>query len=411
MLCFSMGAGLLFMVWSVRSVSARATPSTPLERRWFAGVRWTGRLLAVDFGIAGVAAALGYLNLARFISSTFLVIVVAFLGFFVAARVLLGLWELSLELRPLAGLYMVRNHRPLISRRSAAVISLLAVAGWLFAIRSNLWNLGLEADMLRRVGEFSLSFGSVSFSVRDLFLCGVTLGASLVLSRLARFVLDEELFPRLRLAHGLSYALASLFQYVILTIGFLLALATLGFDASRLTVMIGALGVGIGFGLQAIVNNFVSGLILLFERPIKTGDTVQVGQVTGEVRRIGVRSSTVRTASGAEVIVPNSTLVSDSVTNWTLSDRSSRFEIPLGVAYGTKPATVLAMLKEVAKQHPEVLAYPEPSAFFLGFGDSSLNFELRAWVGDTGRVGAVKSEVAVAVAEALEAAGIGPRKA
>ena len=411
LLCVSMAAGLLFMLWSVRRAVARGAPSTPREQRWFAGVLWTGRLLALDFGIACVAAALGYLSLARFISSTFLVIVSAFLGFFVVARVLLGLWELSLEVRPLAGLYMVRNHRPLISNRSVAIISLLAVAGWLFAIRSNLSKLGLEMDLLRRVGALSLSFGSVTFSLRDLFLCGVTLGASGVLSRLTRFVLDEELFPRLRLAHGLSYALASLIQYAILTIGILLALATLGFDASRLTVMIGALGVGIGFGLQAIVNNFVSGLILLFERPIKTGDVVQVGQVTGEVRRIGVRSSTVRTPSGAEVIVPNSTLVSDSVTNWTLSDRSSRFEIPLGVAYGTKPATVLAMLKEVAKQHPEVLAYPEPSALFLGFGDSTLNFELRAWVGDTGRVGAVKSEVAVAVAEALEAAGIGPRKA
>ncbi|HKE12079.1 MAG TPA: mechanosensitive ion channel domain-containing protein, partial [Myxococcota bacterium] len=406
LLCLSMAAGLLFMIWSVRSAVARGTPSTPREQRWFAGVLWTGRLLAVAFGIACVAAVLGYVGLARFISSTLLVIPTAFLGCFVVARILLGLCELSLEVRPLAGLYMVRNHRPLISNRSGAMISLLAVAGWLFTIRSNLSKLGLEMDLLRRVGTLSLSFGSVTFSVRDLFLCAVTLGASAVLSRLVRFVLDEELFPRLRLAHGLSYALASLIQYAILTIGFLLALATLGFDASRLTVMIGALGVGIGFGLQAIVNNFVSGLILLFERPIKTGDTVQVGQVTGEVRRIGVRSSTVRTASGAEVIVPNSTLVSDSVTNWTLSDRSRRFEIPIGVAYGTKPATVLTMLKELAKQHPEVLAHPEPGAFFLGFGDSALNFELRAWVGDGGRVGAVKSEVAVAVAEAFEAAGI-----
>ena len=344
--------------------------------------------------------------LARFASSTALIIVNAFLGFLVTARVLLGLWELSLGVRPLAALRMVKGHRPLISRRSATIISMLAVAGWLFTIRTNLGMLGLKMDMLRRVGAASVSFGSVTVSVGDLFLFGITLSGSVLLSRLIRFVLDEEIFPRARLAHGLSYALSNLIHYAILMIGLLLALATLGFDASRLTVMIGALGVGIGFGLQAIVNNFVSGLILLFERPIKTGDTVQVGQITGEVKRIGVRSSTVRTPSGAEVIVPNSILVSDSVTNWTLSDRSRRFELPIGVAYGTKPVSVLTMLKEIAKQHPEVLANPEPNALFLGFGDSALNFELRAWVDDGSHLAAVKSEVAVALSEAFEAAGI-----
>ena len=300
----------------------------------------------------------------------------------------------------------MKGHRTLISRRSVTVISLLAVAGWIFTIRSNLEMLGLKMDTLRRIAAVSVSFGSVTVSVGDVFLFGVTLWGSVVLSRLIRFLLDEELFPRLRLTPGLSYALSSLIHYAILAIGLLLALATLGFDASRLTVMVGALGVGIGFGLQAIVNNFVSGLILLFERPIKTGDTVQVGQVTGEVKRIGVRSSTVRTYAGAEVIVPNSTLISDSVTNWTLSDRSRRFEIPIGVAYGTKPARVLALLKDIAKQHPEVLAQPEPAALFLGFGDSALNFELRAWVGDGNRLVAVQSEVAVALSEAFEAAAI-----
>ncbi|HME71745.1 MAG TPA: mechanosensitive ion channel domain-containing protein, partial [Myxococcota bacterium] len=406
LICLAMGGGLIFMLWSVSPARTRGTPLTEREQRWLTGVTWIGRFLALNFGIAFAAGAFGYMVLARFASSTALIIVNAFLGFLVAARVLLGIWELSLGVRPLAALRMVKGHRPLISRRSATLISMLAIAGWLFTIRMNLGMLGLQMDTLRRVGAASVSFGSVTVSVGDLFLFGVTLWGSVLLSRLIRFALDEELFPRFRLAHGLSYALLNLIQYAILTIGLLLALATLGFDASRLTVMIGALGVGIGFGLQAIVNNFVSGLILLFERPIKTGDTVQVGQITGEVKRIGVRASTVRTASGAEVIVPNSILVSDSVTNWTLSDRSRRFELPIGVAYGTKPTGVLTMLKEVAKQHPEVLANPEPNALFLGFGDSALNFELRAWVDDGSHLAAVKSEVAVALSEAFEAAGI-----
>ncbi|HME71518.1 MAG TPA: mechanosensitive ion channel domain-containing protein [Myxococcota bacterium] len=406
LLCLAMGSGLVFMLWSVSSARTRGIQLTQREASWLRGVNWTARLLAVDFGIAFFAGAFGYINLARFLSSTLLVTVNAAVGFFVAARVLLGLWDLSLAVRPLAALRMVQGHRLPIARWSATLIVWLAVAGWLFTIRAALGMLGLRTDNLKRAAAVSVSFGSVTVSLGDLFFFGITLWGSVLLSRLIRFVLDEELFPRFRLAHGLSYALSNLIHYAILMMGLLLALATLGFDASRLTVMVGALGVGIGFGLQSIVNNFVSGLILLLERPIKTGDTVQVGQVTGEVKRIGVRSSTVRTPAGAEVIVPNSSLISDTVTNWTLSDRSRRFELPVGVAYGTKPARVLAMLTDVAKQHPEVLANPEPNALFLGFGESSLDFELHAWVGDGGRLAAVKSAVAVALSEAFDAAGI-----
>jgi len=401
LLCLSTAGGLAFMLWS-------ASPSRMHEAPpgWQSGVTWVGRLLGFAFAVALVAGTFGYMNLARLVSSTAIVTVTAAMTFFVVARVLLGLWDLSLGVRPLAALRMVKNHRTFIARRSATIIYTLAVAAWLFRIRATLAMLGLKMDTLKRISAASVNFGSVTFSLGDFFFFGITLWGSVLLSRFLRFVLDEEIFPRSRLAQGLPYALSNLIHYAILTIGLLLALATLGFDASRLTVMIGALGVGIGFGLQAIVNNFVSGLILLLERPIKTGDTVQVGQVTGEVRRIGVRSSTVHTSGGAEVIVPNSTLISDSVTNWTLSDRSRRFELPIGVASGAKPAGVMTLMKEVAKQHPEVLAHPEPSALFLGFEKDSLNFELRAWVGDGNRLSAVKSEVALSLCEALEAAGM-----
>jgi small-conductance mechanosensitive channel len=169
---------------------------------------------------------------------------------------------------------------------------------------------------------------------------------------------------------------------------------------------VGALGVGIGFGLQTIVNNLSSGLILLFERPIKVGDTIQVGTVTGEVKRIGSRSSTVRTGDGAEMIVPNASLVSETVTNWTLSDRSQRFVLTVGVAYGTNPEKVIELLKATAASNPEVLASPGPSALFAGFGASSLDFQLKAWVADGSRLSTVKSDVGLALCAAFAAAGI-----
>jgi len=218
-------------------------------------------------------------------------------------------------------------------------------------------------------------------------------------------VLAEDVFPRLNLRPGLPYALSSLVKYAIVSVGFVLALLALGVNLNRVTVLGGALGVGVGFGLQNIVNNFVSGLILLFERPVRVGDGVQIGDVQGEVRRIGIRATTVRAWEGADVIVPNSQLVAERVTNWTPMDYRRRLDIPVNVAYGSAPDKVLQVLTEVAKSHPDVVAMPAPLALFLGFGDSALQFQLRAWTNRLDRHLVVKSELGVAVYAALGEAG------
>jgi small-conductance mechanosensitive channel len=178
----------------------------------------------------------------------------------------------------------------------------------------------------------------------------------------------------------------------------------LGLDFGKLAIIVGALSVGIGFGLQNVVNNFISGLILLFERPIKEGDRIDLGTTSGVVRKIGMRASVVETWQGADVIVPNATLISSELVNWTLKDEVRRIDIQVGVAYGTDPERVLALLLEVARQHANVLANPEPFAMFVRFGANSLEFELRAWAtADFLRVG---SELRVAVSRALREAGI-----
>ena len=214
------------------------------------------------------------------------------------------------------------------------------------------------------------------------------------------------MYPRLHLARGLPYALSSLLHYVILFLGFLLAVGALGVDLTKVTVLAGAFGVGLGFGLQNVVNNFVSGLIVLFERPIHAGDAIQMGDLAGEVRRIGIRSTTVRTPEGADVIVPNASLVSERVTNWTHSDRLRRMDVRVGVAYGSEPEKVLDLLRGVAASHPGVLAGPAPLALFLGFGDSALNFELRAWTDRFDQWVVIRSELSVAVYAALRDAGM-----
>jgi small-conductance mechanosensitive channel len=175
---------------------------------------------------------------------------------------------------------------------------------------------------------------------------------------------------------------------------------------NKFTVLTGALGVGLGFGLQNIVNNFVAGLILLFERPIHVGDTLDVGGLVGMVRRIGARSSTILTFQGAEVIVPNNNLISNQVINWTLSSQWRRVDIPVNIAYGTDPERVIKLLEGVAESHPRVLLARPPVAFFLGFGESALNFELRFWAAQQDTWFQLQSDVTVAVAKALREAGI-----
>ena len=195
-------------------------------------------------------------------------------------------------------------------------------------------------------------------------------------------------------------------NYIILALGFVAALGALGLDFSKVSLLAGAFSVGIGFGLQSVVNNFVSGLILLFERPIHVGDTVEVGNLTGTVRRIGIRASVIHTDAGADIIVPNSQLVTDKVTNWTLSDKLRRIDLPVGVIYGADPKKVIELLEQVARTHPDVLREPAPRALFINYGASSTNFELRVWPSHLNRAAEVRSELSAAVYDAVNAAGM-----
>ena len=184
------------------------------------------------------------------------------------------------------------------------------------------------------------------------------------------------------LPRGIPHTISTSVHYAIMLFGLLLGVGFMGINLSSFAFIIGALGVGIGFGLQNLVNNFVSGLILIFERPIQVGDIIEVGTLIGRVTHIGIRTSRVRTFSGSEVIVPNGDLASNQVINWTLSDRRRRLEIEVGVAYGSNADQVTAVLYEVVSADEEVLADPEPMVVFEEFGDSSLNFRIYIWIGD-----------------------------
>jgi len=200
-----------------------------------------------------------------------------------------------------------------------------------------------------------------------------------LLSKRARAFIGDKLLTHTSIDIGQRDALARLTSYVIFALGLMIGLESLGVNLSSLLVLGGAIGIGVGLGLQNIANNFVSGLILLIERPVKLGDRVEVGGTNGDVIRIAGRSTWVRTNDNVVIIIPNSEFVSNRVTNWTANDRQIRFRIPVGVSYGSDPDAVRDVLTRVALAHPDVLRNPPPEVRFMQFGDSSLNFELRAW--------------------------------
>jgi small-conductance mechanosensitive channel len=193
--------------------------------------------------------------------------------------------------------------------------------------------------------------------------------------------LEHSWLTRTRIERGAREAVATTVGYAGIAASILLTLTMAGIDFSNLAIIAGALSVGIGFGLQNVVNNFVSGLIMLFERPVKTGDWIVVGATEGYVRRISIRTTTIQTFDRADVIVPNSELISNQVTNWMHSSSYGRFKIPVGVAYGSDTEKVRDLMLQVAQEHPQVVrgfpSWPDPTVLFIGFGDSSLNFELR----------------------------------
>jgi potassium-dependent mechanosensitive channel len=387
-------------IWVVRRRADRFKPGTVRL------VRVAGTLLSGLLATATVLACAGYLDLTQFMVQLSLGSVYLALVLFLAVRVVSGLVVYLLRVRPLTKLRLVRRNRDRIQQLVGRVLTGTAAVLWAYYWLLNTGLFDPVMAVLVAVIDLGVRRGDMTLTLGDLVEFGVTLWVTWLLSHFIRFVLEEDVYPRVTMPRGVSYALSNLVQYTVLTIGFFLALAVAGFDLTKATILAGALGVGVGFGLQNIVNNFVSGLILLFERPVQVGDAVTVGTVGGQVRHIGIRSSTVRTWDGAEVIFPNSALIADPVTNWTLSDRKRRLTLTVGVAYGTDPAAVVELLRRVAVAQEAVMKDPEPQALFMGFGDSALNFELRAWTDRADAWAPVQSELYLAVHAALTGAGI-----
>lgn len=250
------------------------------------------------------------------------------------------------------------------------------------------------------VGDANITLWTLAYlSVLFLFLYVVT-------TKLIRLFV-YKLLSKSKIELGVRVAIGTIFRYFILTIGFIIILQTVGINLSSITILLGALGVGIGFGLQNITNNFVSGLIILFERPVKVGDRIEVAGVAGNVTRISMRATTIITNDNISIIVPNSEFISSTVINWSHTDRNVRFNFPVGVAYKEDPEKVKNLLLEVAGENEGVLKDPKPDVLFNDYGDSSLNFNLRVWTNRyIDRPGVLKSQLYYEIFKRFKEAGV-----
>ena len=407
-----MGGATVFFLWFLRT--GKGVPGDPqrppLRKAAVIGARFG---LAVTV-VASVANIFGFVSVARLIGNALLTS--AYLGVlldtsvFVVDALLLG----ASHLKPISTLGMVQRHRPLVLKRTHVLLVLLAIGLWgyftleslsirqpVIAGSTAVWNYPRSATEVA-IAATQPATAETLLTVGGVISFIVTVAASIYVSRFIAFLLDEDVYPRLHLARGMPYAISTLLRYTVLTIGFLLAIYNLGFkDFTKLTILASAFSIGLGFGLQNVVNNFVSGLILLFERPVQVGDVIELDNVTGVVSRIGIRASVIRTPLAAEIIVPNGRLISDRVVNWTLSNRQRGIELPLTVAQGTDPQLMIKLLVATAKAHPLVAPYPAPQAFFTEFSGGGMKFEVRAWTNRFEDWSCVRSEVAMAINAAL----------
>ncbi|UCE53034.1 MAG: mechanosensitive ion channel [Desulfobacterales bacterium] len=288
--------------------------------------------------------------------------------------------ELAVQSPVFQRVSFLKENADVILRRLMFLIKIF-IGTYVLAFILVAWRIyNLSSEAIQAFLSFGFKVGSQEITVGLILAALAILYGSYLASWIIQALFMEEVLRRRQVENGIRISMARLVHYAMVLVGFLVALSVIGFDLKNITILGGALGVGIGFGLQTVVNNFVCGLIMLFERPIKVGDTIQLGNEMGRIKKVGLRATTVQTYDNSEIVVPNSDLITSQVTNWTLAERLSRIKILVGVAYGSDVALVMQTMIECAEENPLVLKNPEPKVLFMGFGASSLDFELRVWV-------------------------------
>jgi small-conductance mechanosensitive channel len=356
-----------------------------------------------------LANVFGYFALSQVLSDVALYGAYYALLLYAAYSVLKAIDLTLLRTRTASRSVAIHEYQNLLSRWILGLLRLVAIIFWvisllrLFTIRDDVEN------AIRRALSIPLSRTDTGFTGGDVVAFVAVLLLGILLAMVVRVVLREDVLRRLPVRHGVPFAVSTLTYYLLLLFVFFAALIAAGVELSKFTLFTGAFGIGIGFGLQNTISNFASGLILLFERPIRDHDILEVDGAFGEVTRIGMRSTSIRTAEEAEVIVPNSNLVAGKVINWSRLGRRRPVELVVHAVYGTDPELVVDLLVQTAAANSEVLSDPPPSAFLQKFGEKTMEFALVFWVARYHLDRRVLSEIAISVNKAFEEKGIAQR--
>jgi small-conductance mechanosensitive channel len=390
----------VFLVWLLRNWRLPAEAAQTHGLIWRT-IRTVAKIGLVLLPVAFLANIFGYVNLGNLLGIVFLRSVNIAAVLYTAIRIIEALTIIALQVRPLGSSRVVTQHRAMLQRRTCRLLEFLAFLFWLNLLLSFF---GLRDPLIASIAAVlnaNLAIGSFNVTLGGILAFLITVWASFLISKFLRFVLEEDVYHHFHLPRGVPYAISTMLHYAILLVGFFIALGALGIDLTKLTILAGAFSVGIGFGLQNVINNFMSGLILLFERPIKVGDVIDVGGNVGEVSRIGIRASVIRTADGSEIIVPNGSLISSQVTNWTLSDRKRAVEVSVNVAGSADPPFVVELLKTTAAAHPGVAKEPSPHVYVTNFSAGALTFQLRVWIDRYEDLAQLRSDLSLAAKNAL----------
>jgi len=368
--------------------------------------KFIGRVVLVILLIAAGCNIFGNVSLAERLTSGIIDSTYMGLLLYLGVSACLTILRTLLDQRELAGFKLLQRYRLGFELLFKRLLVLGAGIVWLVYSMERLRILRPLQEATTTVLAFGIEAGEVSIHVSDVLVFLLSVWLAVWVAKAVRKLLMDELPGHTNLPRGVGNSIASLSYYGLLMLGLLVALSAAGFKVSQLTLVFGALGVGIGFGLQNVVNNFVSGMVLMFERPIQPGDIIDTAGISGTVREIGLRATILRTFDGADVVVPNGSLLSSNLTNWTMFDHARRIEIPVGVAYGSDPAKVLELLGNVARSTPGVSAYPEPVVLMTGYGESALNFVARVWTNDINFWMNVRGDLLARMLASLKEAGI-----
>jgi len=299
---------------------------------------------------------------------------------------------------------MVEQFTTNLEKTIVAIIKYTMLFWWFLIVSKSLGIYTYIIEYRDRFLSLSWEIGATTISVSSILDFMIIIFGTWFVVKMVNIILQVEIYSRIKFPRGIPTAITTVLNYIIVISGGIIALSSLGVTAEQFALVFGALGVGIGFGLRNIIANFISGIIMVFERPIQIGDTIEINNTTGKVQGIGTRSSTIKTFDGSEVIIPNADFIAKEITNWTLSDEHRRKTLSFKVELNSDIQKVLSIMKECSIMHPSTLKDPEPVATFLGFGEYFLEFKLYFWLNENLMV--APSDIAISIYETLQKEGI-----